>query len=429
MAGTDFYPELFVGRFSGNTAQIKNMVDRVLEYEKNPSAGDWMTNAMGIGSSEGAGIGDDNEEDWIHLRNIKNQLTNFGYNQVYEFYDGSHGEQDAVGDPNSAIILPALNSGIGLLNYTGHGDINEMVTGSFTSLNVNNASNNGKYPFVVSVACNNGTFIYGNCLSETWLRASKNGTPSGAIGACGSSILMSWAPPMQTQDEMTSILTESYPTNKKITLGGLFYNAQLSMLENYPGADGDEVMQTWVFFGDPSVEFRNKITQELSVNHVTQIAQSETQLNIACNQELATIAVSQNNILLAKGTINAGNVNLTLPTLTSNLPLTVTATKQNFKAYQGNIQVGNGPLEINEADFELLSVFPNPTVDLLQINIQCKSKATLTILDLSGKIIQSKNLQVGNSLEQIDLSALANGIYQLKIESLKAQKLVKIIKN
>jgi gingipain R len=296
-------------------------------------------------------------------------------------------------------------------------------------LNVNNASNNGKYPFVVSVACNNGTFIYGNCLSETWLRASKNGTPSGAIGACGSSILMSWAPPMQTQDEMTSILTESYPTNKKITLGGLFYNAQLSMLENYPGADGDEVMQTWVFFGDPSVEFRNKITQELSVNHVTQIAQSETQLNIACNQELATIAVSQNNILLAKGTINAGNVNLTLPTLTSNLPLTVTATKQNFKAYQGNIQVGNGPLEINEADFELLSVFPNPTVDLLQINIQCKSKATLTILDLSGKIIQSKNLQVGNSLEQIDLSALANGIYQLKIESLKAQKLVKIIKN
>ena len=429
MAGTDFYPELFVGRFSGNTAQIKNMVDRVLEYEKNPSAGDWMTNAMGIGSSEGSGIGDDNEEDWIHLRNIKNQLTNFGYNQVYEFYDGSHGEQDAVGDPNSAIILPALNSGIGLLNYTGHGDINEMVTGSFTSLNVNNASNNGKYPFVVSVACNNGTFIYGNCLSETWLRASKNGTPSGAIGACGSSILMSWAPPMQTQDEMTSILTESYLTNKKITLGGLFYNAQLSMLENYPGADGDEVMQTWVFFGDPSVEFRNKITQELSVNHVTQIAQSETQLNIACNQELATIAVSQNNILLAKGTINAGNVNLTLPTLTSNLPLTVTATKQNFKAYQGNIQIGNGPLEINEADFELLSVFPNPTADLLQINIQCKSKATLTILDLSGKIIQSKNLQVGNSLEQIDLSALANGIYQLKIESLKAQKLVKIIKN
>jgi gingipain R len=429
LTGSDFYPELFVGRFSGNTAQIKNMVDRVLEYEKNPSAGDWMTKAMGIGSQEGAGIGDDNEEDWQHLRNIKNQLTNFGYNQVYEFYDGTQGEQDAPGDPNSATILPALNSGIGLLNYTGHGDINEMVTGSFTSLNVNNASNNGKYPFVVSVACNNGTFIYGNCLSETWLRAIKNGTPSGAIGACGSSILMSWAPPMQTQDEMTSILTESYPTNKKITLGGLFYNAQLSMLENYPGADGDEVMQTWVFFGDPSTEFRNKITQELIVNHVSQIAQSEIQLNVSCNQELATIAVSQNNILLAKGTINAGNVNLTLPILTSNSPLTVTATKQNFKAYQGNIQVGNGPLALDENDFELLSVFPNPTSDFIQINIQCKSKTTITILDLSGNIIQSRDLQIGNSLDQIDLSALSSGIYQLKIESQKTQKLVKIIKN
>jgi gingipain R len=228
---------------------------------------------------------------------------------------------------------------------------------------------------------------------------------------------------------MTSILTESYPTNKKITLGGLFYNSQLSMLENYPGADGEEVMQTWVFFGDPSTEFRNKITQELIVNHISQIAQSETQLNISSNQELATIAVSQNNVLLAKGLINAGNVNLTLPTLTSNSPLTVTGTKQNFKAYQGNIQVGNGPLALDENDFELLSVFPNPTVDLLQINIQCQSKTTITMLDLSGKTIQSKDLQIGTSLEQIDLSAIARGIYQLKIQSQKAQKLVKIVKD
>ncbi len=428
LAGSDYHPELFVGRFSGNMAQIKNMVDRVLEYEINPSAGDWMTNAMGIGSGEGAGIGDDNEEDWQHLRNIKNQLTNYGYNQVYEFYDGSRGEQDAVGDPNSGIILPALNNGIGLLNYTGHGDINAMVTGNFTSLNVNNATNNGKYPFVVSVACNNGTFIYGTCMSETWLRASKNGTPTGAIGACGSSILMSWAPPMQTQDEMTAILTESYTNNKKNTLGGLFYNAQLSMLENYPTIDGEEVMQTWVFFGDPSVEFRNKITQNLVANHVAQIAQNETQLSVTCNEEQATIAISQNNILLAKGLVNGGIINFTLPNLTSDLPLAVTATKQNFKPYQGNIQVGNGPLGNPENEFELLSVYPNPTSDLLQIHVQSQSTTQLSLLDLTGKEILNFELETGNSIKTIDISTLASGIYQLRIASQNTQKLVKIIK-
>jgi gingipain R len=429
LAGTDLFPELFVGRFSGNTAQIKNMVDRVLEYEKNPTAGDWMTNAMGIGSSEGAGIGDDNEVDWLHLRNIGNQLTNFGYNQVYEFYDGTHGEQDAAGDPNSGIILPALNNGIGLLNYTGHGDINEMVTGSFTSLNVNNAINNGKYPFVVSVACNNGTFIYGNCLSETWLRASKNGLPTGAIGACGSSILMSWAPPMQTQDEMTAILTESYQNNKKITLGGLFYNAQLSMMENYSGPDGDEVMQTWVFFGDPSVVFRNKITQELVVNHLTQIPKSETQLAVSCNEENATIAISQNNLLLATGIVNDGIVNFTLPTLTSDLPLTVTATKQNFKAYQENIQVTDALPIVQETDFELQSIYPNPSNDFIQINITTITKTTVHLTDITGREVQKIDLELGNSSKKIELAELASGVYQLMIESNNKHQTVKIIKN
>jgi gingipain R len=429
LAGTDTYPELFVGRFSGNSEQVKNMVDRVLEYEKNPATGDWMTNAIGIGSSEGAGIGDDNEEDWLHMRNIRNQLTNYGYNQVYEFYDGTRGEQDATGSPNAAIILPALNSGIGLLNYTGHGDLNEMVTGSFTSLNVNNATNNGKYPFVVSVACNNGTFIYGTCLSETWLRASKNGTPTGAIGACGSSILMSWAPPMQTQDEMTSILTESFPTNKKVTLGGLFYNAQLSMMENYSGPDGDEVMQTWVFFGDPSVVFRNRTTQELVVNHVTQIAQSETQLSVNCNQDQATIAISQNDTLLATSTANGGIANFTLPSLSSNLPLLVTATKQNFKAYQGNIQILDELPVIQETDFELQSIYPNPTNDFIQINITTTTKTTVRLTDITGRQVQKIDLEIGNSSKKIDLAEFASGVYQLMIDSENKHQSLKIIKN
>ena len=429
LAGTDLFPELFVGRFSGNTAQIKNMVDRVLEYEKSPATGDWMTNAMGIGSSEGAGIGDDNEVDWLHLRNIGNQLTNYGYNQVYEFYDGTHGEQDATGSPNAIIILPALNSGIGLLNYTGHGDINEMVTGSFTSLNVNNATNNGKYPFVVSVACNNGTFIYGTCLSETWLRASKNGTPTGAIGACGSSILMSWAPPMQTQDEMTAILTESYQNNKKITLGGLFYNAQLSMMENYSGPDGDEVMQTWVFFGDPSVVFRNKNTKELVVNHVTQISQSETQLSVNCNQDQATIAISQNDTLLATNTVNAGIANFTLPVLSSNLPLLVTATKQNFKAYQGNIQITEALPIVQDTDFELQSIYPNPSNDFMLINITTITKTTVHLTDVTGREVQKIDLELGNSSKKIELAELASGVYQLMFESRNKHQTVKIIKN
>ena len=55
-------------------------------------------------------------------------------------------------------------------------EINTCITGNYNSTHINNSSNNGKYPFVISVACNNGTFTTGTCISETWQRASNLGS-------------------------------------------------------------------------------------------------------------------------------------------------------------------------------------------------------------------------------------------------------------
>ena len=54
------------------------------------------------------------EADWQHARNMRSILLNYGYTSVYEFYDGSHGGQDASGDPNPNMIIPVVNNGIGL---------------------------------------------------------------------------------------------------------------------------------------------------------------------------------------------------------------------------------------------------------------------------------------------------------------------------
>lgn len=410
LKGSDYYPELFVGRFSGNATTVKTMVDRGLEYEKNPAAGDWMTKAIGLGSGEGAGYGDDGEADWQHLRNIRTNLVNFGYTTVYEFYDGTRGGEDAAGAPNSSLILPAINEGVGLFNYTGHGDLNLCVTGNFTSTNINAATNNGKYPMVLSVACNNGTYTYGTCISEVWLRASKNGTPTGAIAACGSSILMAWAQPMQTQDEMAAILTETYATNRKTTLGGLFYNAQMSMLEQYPGTDGIEVMQTWVFFGDPSVEFRSKQTQDLTAAHVQQVPLGTSSLKVSCNVEGATVAISQNDVFLGRGTVSGGTVTVDFPVLTSTDPLLVTATKQNYRPYQGNVNVTDGVTSG-------ILIYPNPADKELMIELNSESESTVTFIDVTGKVVKKVSVGSGAVHSSINVSSLAAGIYQLLIES------------
>lgn len=424
----DFYPELFVGRFSGTANQITTQVNRTLEYEKNPAAGDWMEKAIGLGSDEGDGIGDDGEPDWEHLRNIRTVLMNYGYSTVSEFYDGSHGGADASGDPNSTIILPVVNAGVGLFNYTGHGAQNLCVTGNFSSTHINSATNNGYYPFVVSVACNNGTFTSGTCISEAWMSSDNNSTPAGAIAAAGSSILMAWAQPMQTQDEMANIIAETYPSNKKETIGGLFYNSQSSMLEEYPTNSGKEVMKTWVLFGDPSTLFRNQQTMPIVVSHTSQQPDGISSLLVNCDVDNCVVAISQNGVLLGKAYSSSGTAMVNFPALTTNMPLTVTVTKQNHGVYQGGVQIGNGPVGLDE-NADLFTVFPVPTKDVFTVQTNASGLETIQLIDLNGAIVKTQ-VAGSNGTTQVSVDGLAAGSYimQFNGNGIASRKLVQITK-
>jgi gingipain R len=422
--GDDYYPEVFVGRLSGNSQDIALMVQRILEYEKNPKTGSWLSSALGLASSEGAGFGDDNQADWQHMRGIRNQLLDFGYTTVHEFYDGSRGEQDMDGAPSSQAILDAVNAGVSLFNYTGHGDLNTCITGNFSSSHINQASNTGMYPFVISVACNNGTFIDANCLAESWLKAKQNNEPTGAIAVCASSILMAWAPPMQTQDEMTLINTKAYLDNQKATLGGLFYNAQMSMLEEY-GAAGEEVMQTWVFFGDPTVDLRNKATNDIVVEHVSEInPDSDVNELFTSLTEDAKVVVSKENQILGTGLISSGTSTISIPAQEDNTMLTIVATKQNHKPYIGQIQVRN-IAKLTEKLTQNFSVYPNPTTNKLLVNVTNKQAFSYEIVDLSGKVIQK---QEGLSSPSISVENLEKGIYQVVFYQSEIKQIVRFVK-
>lgn len=423
----DYYPELFVGRFSGTTSEVETMVERTLEYEKNPSDGNWMNIGVGLASNEGAGYGDDGEADWQHARNNRAKLLDYGYAEVHEFYDGSQGGADAPGNPDPTDILPVVNSGCGLFNYTGHGAEDVCVTGNFSSGDINGATNNGKYPFVVSVACNNGTFTSGTCISEVWQRATNAGSPTGAIAACGSTILMAWAEPMETQDEMTNIIAEMYDDNRKATLGGLFYNAQMSMFEDYGGSStAREVMQTWVMFGDPSTLFRNMETEDMVVDHVDEVLMGITSVDVECDEEGALVAISQNNILLGSAKVEGGVATITFDPIETNDPLMVTATKQNFRPYQGTIAVLNGYVGINEIGASNTIVYPNPATDQVQIQWTGDAPEQLTLTDLSGQIVYQLN-PINNATVLLDLQDLAPGVYILTSNFGTAQEVTKLI--
>ncbi len=432
----DWYPDIYVGRFSPtNQTDLSNIIHRNLQYEINPDTSDYYLTAIGLGSNEGYGYGDDGEADWQHLRNIRTDLLNYGYQNVYEFYDGSQGGEDANGNPNSTIISDALNNGISFFNYTGHGDINTCSSGNFSSSHINSATNTGKYPLVISVSCNAGTFTSETCISEAWQRASNLGSPTGAIAAAGSSILMSWAPPMATQDEIVDIIVESYPNNKIQSIGALFYSGQMKMLDDYPNS-GKEVIETWVLFGDPSTLFRSDIPSEFIVEHSEIEEIGLTSTTITCNIENASITLWNGDSLIGKSNVLNGQVDFNFDSIKTIDTLSIVINSYNKIPYFGQLRVIN-PIEDFTGSSEDLIFGPNPMNSSGQLTLIFElledQETFFEIFNPLGQLIYSKSILLNSGFYgpnytplELDLSdlRLRSGIYTLST-NINANKTVK----
>lgn len=437
LAGTDHYPEVMVGRFSSVSAtDINTMVNRTIEYEKTPLTGNWYSTGIGIGSNEGYGIGDDNEPDWLHMRNIGNKLLANGYGVYHEFYDSTHGGSDAPGDPNSTMVTNTVNAGASIFLYCGHGSQNTCVTSNFNITNINSATNYGKYPFTIQVACNNGTFIGGTCFSEAFLRAAGTGAlgPKGAIASVGSSILMAWAEPMQAQDEIGDILSNQYTNNKKYTIGGLFFNGEMSMLDNYPTATGKEVMETWVMFGDPSCTFRSQNPSALIASHDPCYVPGSSGISINSSfGPMAYACVSQNNQIVGGAALTSGTTNIAFTqTYSATQPLLITISQFNKTPYTSIINncVTTG-INDQKNTVELMVESPiGEEMNVVYNNLNSKN-LTLMIYDVTGKlIISSKHETTESGKLKINTADLSSGVYLVSIKDNNnvLLKTVKVIK-
>ncbi len=345
VAGDDHYPDLFVGRFSAETEDhVTTMVERTLEYEQDPIADTaWYTKAIGVGSNEGPG--DDGEMDYEHLRNIgDNKLIPFTYSYTYEFFEGSQGGNDDDGNPNSSQVATAINSGATIINYTGHGSTSSWGTSGFNNGDINNLTNVGKWPFIISVACVNGNFVNATCFAETWTRASDNGEPTGAIATIMSTINQSWNPPMRGQDEMNSILTEAYEDNVKRTFGGIAMNGCMNMNDVY-GQNGFQETDCWTIFGDPSLMVRTAIPAEMNVSHPSTIALGETSFTISCDAEGGIAALSMNGEVLGTAIVTSGSATIVFDPISGTGMADVVVTAFNYRPYISTAEViaADGP--------------------------------------------------------------------------------------
>lgn len=341
VAGSDYYPDLIIGRFSANnTSQVTVQINKAVDYEKTPQLStNWYTTALGIGSGEGSGSGDDGEADYEHVDVIKDyKLLPTTYTTVNEVYQSG----------SASSVSGYVNGGLSLINYTGHGSHTSWGTSGFNNDDINALTNGSQLPIIISVACVNGEFHNGGqCFAETWLRKSGGG----AVATVMATINQPWTPPMRGQDYMNDLLVGGYDyttnpgsgtstTEGRSTFGSLVFNGLILMYAESSTSSDLDTLKTWTIFGDSSLQVRTASPQPLTLSATE--AQANTPFDCVVTSggspvQGATVSLYQGGTSAKAVTDANGAVSIAHTITAGEYTLTVTGQNLETKFYTRNM--------------------------------------------------------------------------------------------
>ena len=395
IVGNDHYNEVFIGRFSCESKEdLKTQIDRTIHYERNITTEDkWLGQALCIASAEGGPSADNGESDIQHENIIANLLTQYGYTKIIKCYD------PGVTPKN---IIDAFNGGISLVNYTGHGSETAWGTSHFGTTHVKQLTNSNQLPFIFDVACVNGDFLFSMpCFAEALMRAQKDGKPTGTVAIIASTINQSWASPMRGQDEMNEILCEKHPNNIKRTFGGVTMNGMFAMVEKYK-KDGENMLDTWTVFGDPSLLVRTLVPTKMQVTAPANISASAQTFEVACDYNGAIATLSDDGDMVGTAIVKDGKAIIKLnESIADETNLTLTVVGYNKVTVIKDVKVeGTSIADVaNDKPYTVAVSGKTITVE--------SPAAGLTIFDMNGRrVATAKNRMVFEA---------QNGVYAVRI--------------
>ncbi|MFB3844301.1 MAG: C25 family cysteine peptidase [Candidatus Cloacimonadaceae bacterium] len=331
--GTDLIPDAFIGRitFSSND-ELQTAVNRILAYEKleGVSGSNWLNKTFLVADVSTSGLS-------CHttINYVKNLLLDYNPTaQLVEAYSG----------PFPSQINAAINSGVGMYWYRGHGDFS-----GWTASDINNLTNTGKYPFFCYITCFTTNFGSGNVSqAERMLRLGSPSAPRGMIGVIGAS--------GGTHTCLNNIVTAStaFGLYKEgiSQCGPAMVRGKLAVMANYPQNPANYInmyMQQINLIGDPGIDVWLKQVTEINVQTSSILYDTGGNLIVRVTQTDGT-PVENAWVTLTKGaseiyvygfTNEEGYVRLNYGSAaTGTAKLTVT--KPNHRPYQTNLSIVSG---------------------------------------------------------------------------------------
>jgi hypothetical protein len=390
--GSDWYPDLYMGRISVDSAsQAGVVISKILQYERNPisSPASFYSNVLIAGYFQ-----DDyspyNWEDRFFIKTsevVRDFLLLQGYSaeRCYNKTSGSNPCCYYYGDPlppgltwngNATQISNAINNGVFIVNHRDHGSTNGWGDPQYGVSNVNSLTNGDKLPVVFSLNCETGWFD-----NET--DASGYGTPTTAVYFCeafqrkanGGAVGVFGATRVSYSgfndelckglyDAMWTYFDPTYPNGSSthpiyapmFRMGAVLNFGKFWMYDKYYltggagypwGSDLSTTKLTFEifhYFGDPTMQIWTALPMGMDVTCADTIllGSSEIPVTVTYSEGVpveSVLVCLMNDEVYETGYTNAQG-EITLPCTTTMVGnLHITATKHNYRPYQGVITI------------------------------------------------------------------------------------------
>lgn len=378
LAGDDLFVDVLVSRLPArNGSEARVMIDRIIGYERDVQAGaDWCGRSVGIASDEGS------PADWERADWLREDLLSAGQVEIDRVYQGFGGDRTD--------IAAALNHGVGLVNYLGHGSSTAWLSVPFGNADVHALANTSAWPWIIDVSCSNGDFSLDECFAEAWLRATHDGQPAGAVAMISASTEASWVPPTVMQATMLDELTQTGERE----LGALYAAGVAEVLVQYAGLGQDrKLMEQYNLFGDASMQVRMLAPTEQSISHASNLAAGVTAWTLR-GPVGARVVLTAGDERLARVVVPAEGTLQIVPAraLVEGEVVTLTVLADQRVTYQTSLPVGAAVTAIvgdAPAATALHGNYPNPfnPQTTVAFAIDAPGPVRLSILDVRGRLV------------------------------------------
>lgn len=391
----DWMPEAYVGRLSGsNAAQMETLVNRIIDYEKNPDSGTWTNRALLAGAESDA-----QTDEGLLMEFVRNDtMSSMETERLY--YRDNYTREYVLTFAN---LESRISNGATLVNWAGHGSYYSAASTSTgpTFVSTATAPTNGlKRPFVYADSCNTGAYDQATCLGEDILRD----WGMGFIGASRASWYVNgwsgpWMPMNQAHDYR---FFEQLLSNNKFRPGEAFYDSKTDYISDFSASyhPDDSLysrknLLTYNLLGDPEMNIWTQEPEQLYITAPSQTAGG-----------LVTVTVKDESSSVVSGAvvcISGAGFHETATTDVSGVAeinvdaesdLIITATKQNYIPDQSNLSISgieitpispSGIEYINPASVNFsFSVSSNLSIDSCRVIIESKNVASTTSINPNG---------------------------------------------